>query len=84
MSLWFGPCRKRVVISTSRHRDYDDLVRVFCLDSRRIKTYKGGEEQKAVPGSWVRDHLCGECRKSKDAPPSRSSNEAPQPSLAIA
>ena len=63
--LWFGPCLKRVVLSTSRHRDYDDLVRVSCLQSRRIKTYKAGEEEKAVPAAWVRDHLCGECRRRR-------------------
>lgn len=62
------PCRKRVPIHASPHRDYPDLVRVFCVPSRRIKTYKAGDETPAVPGAWVRDHLCGECPKRKDAP----------------
>lgn len=82
MSLWFGPCLKRVVISTSRHRDYDDLVRVSCLDSRRIKTYKAGEEEKAVPAAWVRDHLCGECRKRKSSPRYSRSPQLPIEALA--
>ena len=68
MSLWFGPCLKRVSVSASRHPDFPDLVRVYCVPSRRIKTYKAGEEQTAVPGAWVRDHLCGECRRRKVAP----------------
>ncbi len=84
MSLWFGPCRKRVVISASPHRDYPDLIRVFCLQSRRIKTYKAGEEQTAVPGAWVRDHLCGECPRRRSAQRSRSLNETPQLPLGAA
>ncbi len=45
----------------SPHRDYPNLVRVSCLKSRRIKTWKAGEEATAVPGSWIRQHLCGGC-----------------------
>lgn len=80
--LWYGPCRKRVVVSASPHRDYPDLVRVSCIQSRRIKTYKAGEEQTAVPGAWVRDHLCGACPRRKDAP--KPGAIAEQPALGIA
>ena len=66
--LWFGPCLKRVPVSASPHRDYPDLVRVFCIPSRRVKTYKAGEEQTAVPAAWIRDHLCGACPRRKVAP----------------
>jgi hypothetical protein len=66
--LWYGPCRKRMPVSASPHRDYPDLVRVFCVTSRRVKTYKAGEEQTAVPAAWVRDHLCGECPRRRIAP----------------
>lgn len=65
MSVWFGPCRKNVSIVTSRHKDYQELVRVFCIHSRRIRTYKAGEEESKVPAAWIRDHLCGECPKRK-------------------
>jgi len=80
--LWYGPCRKRVFVSASPHRDYPDLVRVFCLPSRRVKTYKAGDETTAVPGAWVRDHLCGACPRRKDAPTAAAIAEQPDLELA--
>jgi hypothetical protein len=82
MSLWSGSCGKKVPVSASAHRDYPDLVRVYCVVARRIKTYKAGDEQTAVPGAWVREHLCGACPKRRGA--ASPAAIVPQPSLAIA
>jgi hypothetical protein len=69
-------------VSASPHRDYPDLVRVFCVTSRRVKTYKAGDETTAVPAAWIRDHLCGECPRRKVAPTPGAI--APQLDLALA